>query len=193
MSTEPSTGQNDSGLETAPQVDEKAVDLAASTAAAKAAEASKLFDKLFAKNEPTSTVNTPKEIPPPIRHEPETGETFVRKVVHESEDHNFQRVVKTSEEGTFQLPDRLAETQSEVAEVTPLRKVDNVSQPKTQLVAQVIPTAVDTVVSDPVRAEIQAKVQLTKYAAKPEINFPARVNNLKTQNEQLRARLESLE
>ena len=193
MSTEPSTGQNDSGLDAAPPLDEKAVDLAAAAAAAKAAEASKLFDKLFAKNEPTSTVNTPKEIPPPIRHEPETGETFVRKVVHESEDHNFQRVVKTSEEGTLQLPDRLAETQLEAVEISPLRKVDSVSQPKTQLVAQVSPTAVDTVVSDPVKAKIQASVQATKYADKPEINFPVRINNLKTQNDQLRARLESLE
>jgi hypothetical protein len=193
MSTEPSTGQNDSGLDAAPPLDEKAADLAATAAAAKVAEASKLFDKLFAKNEPTSTVKTPKEIPPPIRHEPETGETFVRKVVHESEDHNFQRVVKTAEEGSLQLPDRLAETQPEAVEITPLRKVDSVSQPKTQLVAQVIPTAVDTVVSELVKAKIQASVQATKYADKPEINFPARINNLKTQNDQLRARLESLE
>jgi hypothetical protein len=193
MSTEPSTGQNDSDLDATPPLDEIAVDLAATTAAAKVAEASKLFDKLFAKNEPTSTVNTPKEIPPPIRHEPETGETFVRKMVHESEDHNFQRVVKTAEEGTLQLPERLAEIQPEVTEVKPLRKVDNVSQPKTQLVAQVIPTAVDTIVSVSVKAKIQATEQATKYAAKPEINFPARINNLKTQNDQLRARLESLE
>ncbi len=193
MSTEPSTGQNDSGLDAAPPLDEKAVDLAASTAAAKAAEASKLFDKLFAKNEPASIVSAPKEIPPPVLKKDEPGETFVRKVAEDAEGHTFQRVAHTEEDRAVNVPGRFVDTPHEVAVPPPRQTSDEVSQPKTQLVAQDIPTAVDTVVSDRVKAEIQAKVQAAKYAAKPEINFPVRINNLKTQNDQLRARLESLE
>jgi hypothetical protein len=64
---------------------------------------------------------------------------------------------------------------------------------KTYPETQDIPTAVDAVSSDKVKAELLAKAKTAKYAAKPEIDFPARVSNIKTQNDKLRARLESLE
>jgi hypothetical protein len=192
MSTEPSTGHNEEGHGIDPSSASLA-DLSAPPSAAKAAEASMLFDKLFAKSEPTSTVSAPKEIPPPVQKKDEPGETFLRKVAEDAEGHTFQRVANTEDDHAINLPDRFVDTPKEMAVPPPRPKSDDLSQPKTQLAAQVKPTAVDTVVSDQVKAEIQAKVQAAKYAAKPEINFPVRINNLKTQNDQLRARLASLE
>jgi hypothetical protein len=49
------------------------------------------------------------------------------------------------------------------------------------------------VVSDQVKAQLLAKAKAAKHAAKPELNFPERINNLKTQHDTLRARLASLE
>lgn len=192
MSTEPSTGQNEAGHDIDPSSAPPA-ELATTVSAAKAAEASMLFDKLFAKNEPASTVSAPKEIPPPVLKQDEPGETFVRKVAEDAEGHTFQRVAHTEEDRAVNVPGRFVDTPHEVAVPPPRQTSDTLSPPKTQLAAQVKPTAVDTVVSDQVKAEVQAKVQAAKYAAKPEINFPVRINNLKTQNDQLRARLASLE
>lgn len=192
MSTEPSTGQNEKDHDIDPKSAPPA-DLATTVSAAKAAEASMLFDKLFAKNEPASTISVPKETPPPVLKKDEPGETFVRNVAEDAEGHSFQRLAHTEEDHAVNLPGRFVAPPHEVIVPPPRQTSDAIIPPKSQLVAQVISTAVDTVVSDRVKAEIQAKVQTAKNVAKPEINFPVRINNLKTQNDQLRVRLASLE
>lgn len=199
MSTEPSTDQHDQGHEAESHSEVTAAETAAGMAAAQAAEASKLFDKLFARNEPVRPVNSinavsvPQELPPPIAKQDIAGETFLRKVVTDSEEHSFQRVIKTEDDSAIHLPGRFVDATQDATVPPPHRTSVEVSQPRSELVAQDIPPAVDAVVSDQVKAEIQARVKAAKYAANPEINFPVRINNLKTQNDKLRARLASLE
>lgn len=182
MSTEPTMGENETAETAAPAA-------TAAAAAAKAAEASKLFDKLFSNTEPEKKVS----IPDAVAKKTEVGETFTRKVVNETDEQTFQRVVQSADDSATPLPDRFVDTHKEVAVPPPLRKAVETIQVKTRPEAQDIPTAVDAVVSDKVKAELLAKAKAAKYAAKPEINFPERVNNLKTQHDQLRARLASLE
>lgn len=184
MSTEPTMGENETTETAAP-----AAPAAATASAAKAAEASKLFDKLFSNTEPEKKVSIPNAVAPKV----EEGEIFTRKVVNETDEQTFQRVVQSADDSATPLPDRFVDTPKEVAVPPPLRKAVETIQVKTRPEAQDIPTAVDAVVSDKVKAELLAKAKAAKYAAKPEINFPERVNNLKTQHDQLRARLASLE
>jgi hypothetical protein len=143
----------------------------------KVADAEKLFDKLFGKSEPANIV----------------GETFTRKIVDGTDEHTFQRVVKGDDDNTGTVPDRYVATAKEVAVPPQHHQTAETSSLKTYPETQDIPTAVDAVSSDKVKAELLAKAKTAKYAAKPEIDFPARVSNIKTQNDKLRARLESLE
>jgi hypothetical protein len=46
---------------------------------------------------------------------------------------------------------------------------------------------------DGLKDELLARARAAKHAPQPEMNFPARVINLKIQNDKLRTRLESLE
>ena len=177
MSTEPTTGQNEEGQASDPKV----------------SEASKLFDKLFSKIETANIVSPPASLPQALANEAETGETFVRKVVNESDEHTFQRLVSDADDSTVKIPDRFENTPNEVEVPPPLQKAVETAPHKTQPAAQDIPTSVDAVKSDTVKAELLAKAKAAQHAAKPVIDFPARVSNIKTQNDKIRARLESLE
>ena len=178
MSTEPNPGQEQEGQTPDPN---------------KVAEAEKLFDKLFGKSEPANIVSTPPSIPPAVVKQQEAGETFTRKIADDKEEHTFQRVVKGDEDHAVQIPDRVVPTAKELAVPPPLSKAVETSSSKSYPDTQDIPTAVDAVNSDKVKAELLERAKAAKYAAKPELDFPARVNNIKTQNDKLRARLESLE
>jgi hypothetical protein len=54
-------------------------------------------------------------------------------------------------------------------------------------------TAVEAIEDDGLKAELLARARAAKNSDQPEMNFPARVINLKIQNDKLRTRLESLE
>ena len=193
MSTEPATGQKEEGQSSDPNTAAKAADIAATSADPKVSEVSKLFDKLFSKNEPTKIVSVPADLPQAVSNEAEPSETFVRKVVNESDEHTFQRLVSDTDDSTVKIPDRFENTPNEVAVPPPLQKAVETAPHKTQLAAQDIPTSVDAVKSDTVKAELLAKAKAAQHAAKPVIDFPERVSNIKTQNDKIRARLESLE
>ena len=209
MSTEPTMGHNEHGQTTDPQTDSTAVevgtpaapkDVATSALSAQTAEAAKLFEKLFANSAPTNpnpasstTAKKAIDIPPPIAKKVEEGETFTRKVAEEAEGQSFQRLASVQNDSPIELPARIAGTPQEAVVPPPVRKSAETSPAKTQLKTQDIPTAVDAVVSDQVKAKLLDKVKAAKHAAKPELNFPERINNLKTQHDTLRARLASLE
>lgn len=177
MSTEPTTGQHEENQPSDPKV----------------AEASKLFDKLFSKIEPAKIVSGPASLPQAVSKEVEAGETFTRKVTTDSDDHSFQRVVSGADDETVKVPDRFVNDSKESAVPPSIQKTADTPSIKTHLEAQDIPTSVDAVESETVKAQLLAKAKAAKYAAKPVIDFPARVSNIKTQNDKLRARLESLE
>jgi len=180
MSTEPTTGHQEEGQSPDPN---------------KVADAEKLFDKLFGKSEPAKIVGTPPNIPPVVVKQHEDGETFTRKIVDDADadEHTFQRVVKGDDDNTVDVPDRYVATAKEVAVPPQHHQTAETSSLKNYPTTQDIPAAVDAVSSDKVKAELLAQAKNTKYAAKPVIDFPARVSNIKTQNDKLRARLESLE
>jgi hypothetical protein len=178
MSTEPTAGHQQEGQSPDPN---------------KVAQAEKLFDKLFGKTEPANIVSTPPSIPPDVVKQHEAGETFTRKVVDDAKDNNFQRVVKGDEHHATPIPDNFVHTDKELAVPPPLHKAVETSWLKSFAETQDIPTSVDAVNSDKVKEELLAKAKAVKNTAKLEIDFPARVNNIKTQNDKLRARLESLE
>jgi hypothetical protein len=209
MSTEPTLGHNEHGQTADPQHDSAAGEVGAPAApkevapsapSAQAAEAAKLFEKLFANSAPanpspvsTTTAKKSIDIPPPVAKKVEEGETFTRKVSEEAEGQSFQRLAAIQSDNPVELPARMASATPETAVPPPVRKTVETSPGKTQLKTQDIPTAVDAVVSDQVKAKLLDKVKAAKHAAKPELNFPERINNLKTQHDTLRARLASLE
>ena len=205
MRTEPDTGELEEGSSAEPHADAVTtgmsagvaavvtVDMADGAAVAKVSEASKLFDQLFPQSAPTNTHSIPAELPLPVNQKAAAGETFIRKADDDSDEKNFQRVVKLADDGAVILPGQFVEAPADAAVAPTLRKSDDATKPQTPSGAQVIPASVDAVMSVKVKAELLAQEKAAKHAAKPEINFPARVNNLKTQHDQLRARLASLE
>lgn len=199
MSTEPIVGENESAPSTDPHTAAAVPEVgkvAAATAAQKA-EAAKLFEKLFANSAPSTTSPTTLkktvDIPPPVVKEVAAGETFTRKVADDAEAQSFQRIATAKSDGAIELPERFVEPPQEVSVPPPLQKNVEPSPVQTKLRTQDIPSAVDAVVSDQVKAEVLAKVKAAKKVTQPELNFPARINNLKTQHDTLRARLASLE
>lgn len=145
----------------------------------------------------------------------EVGEPSIRKVVADPDEHPVEHVVMG--EGVSQSPERLAENvvqgdnfkgYQSVADAPdrfvdapkdapvppPLRNTVDITKLETHLETQDIPAAVDAVEEDDgLKDELLARARAAKRAAQPEMNFPARVINLKIQNDKLRTRLESLE
>ncbi len=177
MSTEPTKGENEEGQSADPKV----------------SDTSKLLDKLFSKSEPANIISVPASRNHAVTHQTEAGETFVRKVVNDSDEQTFQRLVSGADDSAAKVPDRIVNTPHEVAVPPPLHEAVETTPIKTYLNAQDIPTAVDAVESETVKAELLAEATAANHAAKPVIDFPARVSNIKTQNEKIRVRLESLE
>jgi hypothetical protein len=81
----------------------------------------------------------------------------------------------------------------EAAVPPPLRNSVDITKLETHLEPQEIPTAVEAIEDDGLKDELLARARAAKHAPQPEMNFPARVINLKIQNDKLRTRLESLE
>lgn len=209
MSTEPTMGHNEHGQTSDPQTDSTAGEVGTSAApkevapsapSAQAAEAAKLFEKLFANSTPanpspasTTTARKSIDIPPPVAKKVEEGETFTRKVTEEAEGQSLQRLATVPSDSPIELPARIVSSPQDAPVPPPVRKTVETSPGKTALKTQDIPTAVDAVVNDQVKAKLLDKVKSARHAAKPELNFPERINNLKTQHDTLRARLASLE
>ena len=143
--------------------------------------------------EPANIISVPASLNHAVTNHVEPSETFVRKVVNDSDEQTFQRLVSGADDSTVKVPDRIVNTPHEVAVPPPLHEAVETTPIKTYLNAQDIPTAVDAVTSETVKAQLLAKAKAAKNAAMPEIDFPARVNNIKSQHQQLRARLEYLE
>jgi hypothetical protein len=66
-------------------------------------------------------------------------------------------------------------------------KLDSILKPQEKAVG------VDAIESKAASAETAAEIQEPVYEAEPEMDFPARVINIKIENDQLRARLDKLE
>jgi hypothetical protein len=143
--------------------------------------------------EPANIISVPASLNHAVTNHVEPSETFVRKVVNDSDEQTFQRLVSGADDSTVKVPDRIVNTPHEVAVPPPLHEAVETTPIKTHLDAQDIPTAVDAVESEMGKVELLAEATAAMYDAKPVIDFPARVSNIKTQNDKIRVRLESLE
>jgi len=92
-----------------------------------------------------------------------------------------------------EMPDRFVSNEKE-AKVPPasrtsidITKLDSILNPQEKA------SGADTIESKVATKEVVAEVSKPVYQAQPEMDFPARVINIKIENDQLRARLDKLE
>jgi hypothetical protein len=91
------------------------------------------------------------------------------------------------------LPDRFVANETEVKIPPAARKTIDVSKLDSILKPQEKATGADAIESKAASTVAAVDLQEPVFEAEPEMNFPARVINLKIENDQLRARLDKLE
>jgi hypothetical protein len=144
----------------------------------------------------------------------EEGTPSVRKVLADPDEHAVEHLVM--DDGVSQLanekhsvyaqdpnykgyqsaaemPDRFVSNEKNASVPPPLRKSIDVTQLDSILNPQEKTSGVDAIESKTVAKEVAAKNPEPIYKAELEMDFPARVINIKIENDQLRARLDRLE
>ena len=92
-----------------------------------------------------------------------------------------------------EAPDRFVANEKSAAVPPPVRKPIDVSQLDSILKPQEKAAAVDAIESNAVVEEAAAPISEQVYEVEPVMDFPARVINIKIENDQLRTRLDKLE
>ena len=92
-----------------------------------------------------------------------------------------------------EVPDRFVSNEKEAKVPPPVRQSVDITKLDSILNPQVKPAGVDAIESQAATQEATAKNQEPVYEDGPDMDFPARVINIKIENDQLRARLEKLE
>ena len=171
-------------------------------------------EPFIVKSERAHTVSLPEGSNNALGKKGEVGEPSIRKVVADPDEHPVEHVVmgegvsaapeKLADkvvqgdnfkgcQGVVDAPDRFVDAPKEAVVPPPLPNKLDIAKLETHLEAQDIPANADAIESDGLKEELLARARTAKYADQPEMNFPARVINLKIQNDKLRTRLESLE
>ena len=171
-------------------------------------------EPLIIKSDRAHTVSMPEGTNNAVGKKGEAGEPSIRKVVADPDEHPVEHVVmgegvskapeKTADnyakednfkvyQGVADAADRFVDAPKEAAVPPPLRNAIDITKLKTHLESQDNRTAVEAIEDDGLKAELLARARAAKNSDQPEMNFPARVINLKIQNDKLRTRLESLE
>jgi hypothetical protein len=171
-------------------------------------------EPLIIKSDRAHTVSMPEGTNNAVGKKGEVGEPSIRKVVADPEDTVVENIVmdggvsKSPDrpadviatgdifkgyQSAADAPDRFVDSAKEAAIPPSLRNSIDITKLETHLSAPDTSTTVDAVETEAALAERLKKEKAAKYAAQPEMNFPARVINLKIQNDKLRTRLESLE
>jgi hypothetical protein len=105
-----------------------------------------------------------------------------------AQDPNFKGYQNADEK-----PDRFVSNEKTAAIPPAARKTVDISQLDSILKPQEKAAGVDAIESKAAVEEAAVKISKPVYEAEPEMDFPARVINIKIENDQLRARLEKLE
>jgi hypothetical protein len=172
-------------------------------------------EPLIVKSDRAHTVSLSEGSTNAVGKKGEVGEPSIRKVVADPDEHPVEHVVmgegvsqspeKLADnvvqgdnfkgyQGVADAPDRFVDAPKEAPVPPPLRNTVEITKLETHLdVPQDIPAAVDAIESDGLKEELLARAKAAKHADMPEMNFPARVINLKIQNDKLRTRLDNLE
>lgn len=117
--------------------------------------------------------------------------------VSKSADQNFsvnaQDPNYKGHQSAAEMPDRFVDNKKEAAIPPAARKTVDVTKLDSILKPQEKAPAVDAIESKAAPVVATAEIQEPVYEAEPEMDFPARVINIKIENDQLRARLDKLE
>ena len=92
-----------------------------------------------------------------------------------------------------EMPDRFVSNEKSADIPPPSRKSVDITKLDSILKPQDKAVGADANESKAVTNEVAADISKPVYAAEPEMDFPARVINIKIENDQLRARLDKLE
>jgi hypothetical protein len=171
-------------------------------------------EPLIIKSDRAHTVSMPEGTNNAIGKKGEAGDPSIRKVVADPDDHPVEHMVmgegvsKAPEkiadnyakednfkgyQGVADAADRFVDAPKDAAVPPPLRRSIDITKLKTHLASQDTSTAVEAMEGDGLKDELIARARAAKNSDQPEMNFPARVINLKIQNDKLRNRLENLE
>jgi hypothetical protein len=171
-------------------------------------------EPLIIKSDRAHTVSMPEGTNNAIGKKGEAGDPSIRKVVADPDDHPVEHMVmgegvskapeKTADnyakednfkgyQGVADAADRFVDAPKDAAVPPPLRRSIDITKLKTHLASQDTSTAVEAMEGDALKDELIARARAAKNSDQPEMNFPARVINLKIQNDKLRNRLENLE
>lgn len=171
-------------------------------------------EPLIIKSDRAHTVSMPEGTNNAIGKKGEAGDPSIRKVVADPDDHPVEHMVmgegvskapeKTADnyakednfkgyQGVADAADRFVDAPKDAAVPPPLRRSIDITKLKTHLASQDTSTPVEAMEGDGLKDELIARARAAKNSDQPEMNFPARVINLKIQNDKLRNRLENLE
>jgi hypothetical protein len=92
-----------------------------------------------------------------------------------------------------EMPDRFVSEEKTAAIPPPQRKSIDITQLDSILNPQEKASGADAIESKAATPEVAAEISQPVYEEEPEMDFPARVINIKIENDQLRARLDKLE
>ena len=144
----------------------------------------------------------------------EEGTPAVRKVLADPDSHVVEHVVmdggvsKTTDQNVSvnahdpnykgyqnaaEMPDRFVSNEKSADIPPPARKSVDVTKLDSNLKPQEKAVGADAIESKAATNKVAAEISKPVYAEEPEMDFPARVINVKIENDQLRARLDKLE
>ncbi|MFM8822007.1 MAG: hypothetical protein ACKOD8_01380 [Limnohabitans sp.] len=144
----------------------------------------------------------------------EEGTPSVRKVLADPDEHAVEHMVmdggvsKSADQhhsvfaqdpnykgyqSAAELPDHFVSSPTDSSIPAPVKKTIDISKLDSILKPQENPVRVDTPSTTPVDSPAPAVDQSLSLGAMPEMDFPARVINLKIENDKLRSRLDDLE
>lgn len=144
----------------------------------------------------------------------EEGTPAVRKVLADPDEHAVEHIVMdggvsksadqnlsvNAQDPNFKgyqsaadMPDRFVSNEKDAKIPPATRKTVDVTKLDSILKPQEKAVGVDAIGSKAASADAVAEIQEPVYEEEPEMDFPARVINIKIENDQLRARLDKLE
>lgn len=171
-------------------------------------------EPLIIKSDRPHTVSMPEGTNVAVGKKGEAMEPSVRKVMADADEHPVEHLVmdggvsKSADQnkdinahdpnfkgyqGAAEMPDRFVANEKQAAIPAPVRKPIDVTKLDSILSPQEKPVSVDAIESKAEIAAPAAEEPVASFAPGPEMDFPARVINIKIENDQLRARLDALE
>ena len=177
-------------------------------------EDNKPSETLIIKSNQPHSVTMPEGTNVAVGKKGEEGTPAVRKVLADPDSHVVEHVVmdggvsKTTDQNVSvnahdpnykgyqnaaEMPDRFVSNEKSADIPPPARKSVDVTKLDSNLKPQEKAVGADAIESKAATNEVAAEISKPVYAEEPEMDFPARVINVKIENDQLRARLEKLE